>query len=46
MGAHAIPEEYKGRNKEYINFLIEDVLPKVAEENLAEFCDVFCEEGV
>lgn len=46
MGAHAIPEEYKGRNEEYINFLIEDVLPKVAEEKLAEFCDVFCEEGV
>ncbi|MCG4580792.1 imidazolonepropionase [Clostridium cochlearium] len=46
MGAHAIPEEYKGRNEEYINFLLEEVLPKVAEEKLAEFCDVFCEEGV
>ncbi|AVP53912.1 imidazolonepropionase [Clostridium tetani] len=46
MGAHATPEEYKGRNEEYINFIIEDVLPKVAEEKLAEFCDVFCEEGV
>ncbi|QBD85648.1 imidazolonepropionase [Clostridium tetani] len=46
MGAHATPEEYRGRNEEYINFIIEDVLPKVAEEKLAEFCDVFCEEGV
>lgn len=46
MGAHATPEEYKGRNEEYINFIIENVLPKVAEEKLAEFCDVFCEEGV
>lgn len=46
MGAHATPEEYRGRNEEYINFIIEDVLPKVVEEKLAEFCDVFCEEGV
>jgi imidazolonepropionase len=46
MGAHATPEEYKDRNEEYINFLLEEVLPKVAEEKLAEFCDVFCEEGV
>lgn len=46
MGAHSVPPEYKGRGDEYIDFIIEDVLPEVAKQNLAEFCDVFCEEGV
>ncbi|MBM7870025.1 imidazolonepropionase [Clostridium pascui] len=46
LGAHAVPDEYKGRTQEYINFMIEEVLPKVAKENLADFCDVFCEKGV
>ncbi|MBS4536383.1 imidazolonepropionase [Clostridium sp. D2Q-14] len=46
LGAHAVPEEYKGRQDEFIDYIIENVLPKVAEKNLAEFCDVFCEENV
>lgn len=46
LGAHAIPSEYKGRSSEYVDYMIKEVLPKVKEEDLAEFCDVFCEEGV
>lgn len=46
LGAHAVPAEYKGRGGEYIDFIINEVLPIVAQENLAEFCDVFCEKGV
>lgn len=46
LGAHAVPDEYKGRTQEYIDFMLEEVLPKVAKENLADFCDVFCEKGV
>ncbi|MEY8722856.1 imidazolonepropionase [Bacteroides stercorirosoris] len=46
LGAHAVPEEYRGRTDEYIDFVIRDVLPCVAKGELAEFCDVFCEQGV
>lgn len=46
MGAHAIPPEYKGNNKGYIEFMCQDVMPYVIENGLAEFLDVFCEEGV
>lgn len=46
MGAHAVPPEYKGRGMEFIDLIIADMLPKVAEEKLAEFCDVFCEKNV
>ncbi|MCP4157722.1 MAG: imidazolonepropionase [bacterium] len=46
MGAHEIPEEYKGKNKEFLDFLIRDVAPKVKEKELAEFIDIFCEKGV
>lgn len=46
LGAHAVPNEYKGSTDMYIEFLINEVLPVVAKKNLAEFCDVFCEEGV
>jgi imidazolonepropionase len=46
LGAHEIPEEYRGRRDEYVRIVAEEMIPKVAEENLAEFCDVFCEEGV
>lgn len=46
LGAHAIPDEYQGRADEYIDYLCEEVLPVVAEEKLAEFCDVFCEDSV
>lgn len=46
MGAHAIPQEYKEDREGYIRLIIEEMLPRVKEENLAEFADCFCEEGV
>ncbi len=46
LGAHAIPEEYKGKADEYIDFLIKEMLPLIKRKKLAQFCDVFCEEGV
>jgi imidazolonepropionase len=46
MGAHEIPEEFKGRKKEYIELLVDKIIPEVRREDLAEFFDVFCEEGV
>ncbi len=46
LGAHAVPKEYGGNPDGFIGYLISDVLPRVAEQRLAEFCDVFCEKGV
>jgi len=46
MGAHEIPPEYKTRKNAYIDLLIDKILPEVKKDNLAEFFDVFCEEGV
>ena len=46
MGAHAVPLDYKGKEDEYIDSIINDMLPVVAEEKLAVFNDVFCEVGV
>lgn len=46
MAAHAIPDEFKGRNQDYLDKIVKDMLPLVKEENLAEFCDIFCEKGV
>ncbi len=46
LGAHSVPPNYKGRNDAFIDFLLQDVMPTVKAENLAEFCDVFCEKGV
>jgi imidazolonepropionase len=46
LGAHAVPKEYKGREDEFIDFIIEKVLPEVKKRNLAEFCDIFCEKNV
>lgn len=46
MGAHAVPPEFKGKEDEFVDYLIDKMLPIVAEENLAEFNDVFCEKGV
>jgi len=45
LGAHAIPAEYKQNRDGYINLVINDMLPKVAAENLADYCDVFCDQG-
>ncbi len=46
MGAHSTPKEFAGRPKDYIDFIIADVLPEVARLRLAEFADIFCEKGV
>ena len=46
MGAHALPEEYRGRREDYIRLLCREMIPYAAREGLAEFCDVFCETGV
>lgn len=46
MGAHAVPEEFRGNTQGYIDFMVKKVMPYVRENNLAEFMDVFCEEGV
>ena len=45
LGAHAVPEAYKNNKQGYLEMLINEVLPKVAEENLAEYIDIFCETG-
>ncbi len=46
MGAHAVSAEYAGDAEGYVQHVINDMLPAVKDENLAEFCDVFCEKGV
>lgn len=45
LGAHAVPPEYKNNKDGYMDLLCNEMLPKVAEENLAEYVDIFCEEG-
>ena len=46
LGAHTIPKEYGARRDEYIALIIDQMLPRVAQEKLAEFADVFCEQNV
>lgn len=46
LGAHTIPKEYAARRDEYIALIIDEMLPRVAQEKLAEFADVFCEQNV
>ena len=46
LGAHDIPSEYKSRRDTYVSLVVNEMLPRVAEEKLAEYCDVFCEEDV
>ncbi|MBQ1409968.1 MAG: imidazolonepropionase [Oscillospiraceae bacterium] len=46
MGAHALPPEYKENREGYLKLLCEEIIPAVAQEKLARFCDVFCETGV
>ena len=45
LGAHAIPEEFAGAPEQYVALVIHEMLPTVAEERLAESCDIFCERG-
>lgn len=46
LGAHDIPPEYRARRGDYVSLLIEVMIPRVAEQKLAEYCDVFCEDKV
>jgi len=46
MGAHAIPPEFEGRPEDYVDLIINEMIPAVSGENLAEFCDIFCEQNV
>lgn len=45
LGAHAVPERYKGRREEYVNEIINEMIPVIATEELADYIDVFTEEG-
>jgi len=46
LGAHEVPLDYRNRRSEYVALVVEEMIPAVAEQGLAEFGDVFCEEGV
>ena len=46
LGAHDVPPEYKSQREQYVSLLVDKMLPQVAAEKLAEYCDVFCEERV
>jgi imidazolonepropionase len=45
LGAHAVPDEYKNNRTAYVDLVVDDMIPQVAREGLARFCDVFCEGG-
>ena len=45
LGAHALPKEYKDNKNGYMDLVINEMLPKVAEEKLADYVDIFCEDG-
>ena len=46
MGAHEIPIDYRERREDYVRLVIDEMIPAVADAGLAEWCDVFCEQGV
>lgn len=45
LGAHALPKEYKNKKEGYLSLIVNEILPKISEENLADYIDVFCETG-
>ncbi len=45
LGAHAVPQAYKDNRAGYIDLIINEMMPRIAEEGLADYCDVFCEKG-
>ncbi len=45
LGAHAVPDEFKNKKSEYVDLVINEMIPQVASEELADFIDVFCDEG-
>jgi imidazolonepropionase len=46
LGAHSVPPEYRSRRDQYVSLIIDEMLPAIAQEKLAEYCDVFCEDKV
>ena len=46
LGAHEVPDEYRGRRGAYLDLIVDEMLPRIAAGKLVEYCDVFCEEGV
>ena len=46
LGAHEVPDEFRDGREHYIQILVDEMIPAVANAKLAEYCDVFCEEGV
>ena len=46
LGAHEVPDEYQRDREKYVDLIINEMIPRVAEEKLAKFCDVFCEKDV
>ncbi len=46
LGAHEVPDEHRARREDYVALLIETMIPAIARERLARFCDVFCDRGV
>ena len=45
LGAHAVPDEYKDTRSAYVDLIVNEMIPIIAREGLARFCDVFCESG-
>lgn len=45
LGAHALPQEFKGRKEDFVRHVCHEMIPEVAAQNLADYVDVFCEEG-
>ena len=45
LGAHAVPKEFKNNKQGYLQMLVDDILPIIVKENLAEYIDIFCETG-
>jgi len=45
LGAHAVPAEYKGKQGDYVDLIINEMIPMVAAEELADYIDVFCDKG-
>jgi len=45
LGAHDVPDEYRDSREQYIHLLIEEMIPRVARDGLAQYCDVFCDDG-
>ncbi len=45
LGAHTVPDEFKANRSGYVDLVVNEMIPRVAQEGLAQFCDVFCETG-